>query len=504
MKIGKVYIIGAGPGDYRLLTLKAVEAIKKSDVIVFDRLVDSKVLSFASDNAEFVYVGKQPELHQVPQKEINKILIKYANEGKTVSRVKGGDPFLFGRGGEECEFLQKHGVQYEVVPGVTSAIAVPAYCGIPVTHRDYSSSLHIITGHNSADKDDSICDYETLAKLEGTLVFLMGVKNIDQICFGLLKYGKNADTPVAIIENGTSPKQRILTGTLENIVEKSANAEVKSPSVIVVGDVVKLGEKLAWYGKGALSGKRIVVTRPAAQSDSLVKGLEEQGAHVIEFPVIKISEVEDYRPLHIALENIHEYSWVVFTSTNGVNMFYKQMHELKKDIRLLNGLKLAVVGSATNESLQKKGLYADFIPEKFSTADLLEGLIKLVGQEEKILIINSEIASHELSDGLKANGISFDDISVYTIKENVLEAADLIYQLDSNNIDFVTFTSPSSVKAFASIIGSEKIRKLSARLVCIGPVTAKAAIEIGIEVTGTAEEYIVDGIIKKLIELSER
>jgi len=417
--------------------------------------------------------------------------------------VKGGDPFLFGRGGEECEFLLQNGIEYEVVPGVTSAIAAPAYAGIPVTHRDYSSSLHIITGHNSADKDSILCDYETLAKLEGTLVFLMGVKNIEEICSGLLKYGKKADTPVAIIENGTSPKQRVLTGTLKNIVEKSVNAAVKSPSVIVVGKVVQLGDKLAWYGKGTLSGKIIVVTRPSEQSDSFIKDLEEHGAHVIELPVIKISEVEDYQPLHKALENIHQYSWVVFTSTNGVNILFQQMHELKKDIRLLTGIKLAVVGSATNESLQEKGLYADFIPEKFSTTDLLEGLLKHIGQEEKILIVNSEIASRELSDGLKEKGISFDDIPVYTIKENILDTSDFIYQLDNNRIDFVTFTSPSTVKAFVSIIGSDKIKKSSAKIVCIGPVTAKAAIEMGMEVTGIAEEYIVDGIIKKLIELSE-
>lgn len=503
MKTGKVYIIGAGPGDYRLMTLRAVECIKKSDAIVYDRLIDSKVLSFASDNAEFVYVGKQPELRQVHQKEINNILLNFAMEGKTVARVKGGDPFLFGRGGEECEFLKEHGVEFEVVPGITSAIAVPAYAGIPVTHREYASSLHIITGHKSAENEGTGIDFETLAKLEGTFVFLMGVKNICEICSGFIKHGKPTDTPVAIIENGASPKQKVLTGTLGDIREKSVEAGIKSPAVIVIGGVAKLSEKLAWFGKGALSGKRIVVTRPVGQSERLVKSLEEHGAQVIEFPVIKISEAQDYRPLHIALESIHAYRWLVFTSVNGVNMFFRQMNILKKDIRLLAGLKLAIVGPATGEALKEKGLYVDFIPEKFSTLDLLEGLLKIVGHEEKVLLVGSEIASPVLSDGLKIKGISFDEIIVYRTLENSVGNSDLISMLDSKSVDFITFTSPSTVKSFASIIGRNVVENLTAKIVCIGPVTANAATEMGMKVAGFADEYIEDEIIKKLIELSE-
>lgn len=253
MKNGKVYIIGAGPGNYKLMTLRAVECIKNSDVIVHDRLVDGRVLGFASEKAEIVYVGKHPDVHHVPQNKINDILLQHVKEGKTVARVKGGDPFLFGRGGEECEFLQRYGIEYEVVPGVTSAIAAPAYAGIPVTHRDYASSLHIITGHKKTDSQGIGIPFEILAKLEGTIVFLMGLKNIHAICFGLIKHGKPMNTPVAIIEKGATDEQRVLTGTLEDIEEKSINAGMTSPSVIVIGSVVKLGEKLSWLEKDVLS-----------------------------------------------------------------------------------------------------------------------------------------------------------------------------------------------------------------------------------------------------------
>lgn len=503
MNKGKVYIIGVGPGDYKLMTLRAADCIRNADAIVYDRLIDSRVLTFASQQAEFVNVGKQPEHHPVPQAEINTILARLAGEGKVVARVKGGDPFLFGRGGEECDFLQSQGIPFEIVPGVTSAIAVPAYAGIPVTHREYASSLHIITGHKSGENTGTGIDFAALARLEGTLVFLMGVKNIHEICSGLVKYGKPEDTPVAIIENGASSRQRVLAGTLGNILQKSVEAGVQSPAVIVVGLVAKLGERLAWFGKGPLAGKKIVVTRPKGQSEHLVHSLEELGAQVIELPAIKITEEEDCRPLQRALERIAEYKWLIFTSTNGVNMFFQQMSRLGKDIRQLAGLKLAVIGRATEQALQDKGLNVDFVPEKFTTPDLLKGLLPLVGQDEKVLIVKPEIARPELTDGFKRHGIPFDEIVVYKTLENNTITSELIHLIENTSIDFITFTSPSAAKAFASIAGSENMKNMTARIVCIGPVTANAAREIGLEVHGYADESIEDGIIKKLIELSE-
>jgi uroporphyrinogen III methyltransferase/synthase len=504
LKRGKVFIIGAGPGDYKLLTIKAVECIKKSEVIVYDRLIDSKVLGFAQEYAEFVYVGKQPEHHQVPQYEINRILLKYALEGKTVARVKGGDPFLFGRGGEECEFLHLNGIEFEVVPGVTSSIAVPAYAGIPVTHRDYASSLHIITGHNRTGKDGSLCDFETLSELEGTLVFLMGIKNMEEICQGLIKYGKASDTPVAIIENGTCPEQRVLTGTLLDIVETAELSAVKSPAVIVIGGVAKLSESLGWYGKGVLSGKRIVVTRPTGQSESLVKGLEESGAHVLEFPVIQLADVEEYGPLDNVICNLHKYTWMVFTSANGVNMFFKRLKKMRIDIRKLSGLKLAAVGAATADALLDIGIMADLVPQKYTAENLLEELLQYVTFMDKILLLNSELSGSELYDGLSARGILVDRIACYTMKETQLAKNDIIKQSELRLADYIVFSSPSAVKAFVNIIGTETLKKLSVGIVCVGPVTAGAAAEMGLEISGIADRYNDEGIIEKLIELTQQ
>lgn len=507
---GKVYIIGAGPGDYKLLTLKAVEAIQKSDVIVYDRLVDSKVLSFADNNAEFVYVGKQPQFHQIPQNEINQILLKYASSGKTVARVKGGDPFLFGRGGEECEYLYNNGIDFEVIPGITSAIAVPTYAGIPVTDREYSSSLHIITGHqadekNSIQKQNGVigCDFETLGKQEGTLVFLMGVKNISQISKGLINSGKDEKTPVAVIENGTRPEQRIIYGNLSDIVKKCEEFKVKSPAVIVVGEVVNLGHKLSWYGKGPLYGKRIVVTRPSEQSNSFVKSLEELGAHVTEFPVIKISEVENCEPLQQALNKLNSFNWLVFTSSNGVKIFFEQFRKQKKDIRELYGIKIAAVGSATEEALNSKGLYSEFIPEKYTTEQLLKGMLNNIGSDERVLLINSEQSRQELTQGFKENGINYYEVAVYTTvsNKNVLENKLDFLIPEIEKADYITFTSPSTVNAFISILGQDKVNKLSSRVICIGPVTQNAAEEKGLKVTAVADNYNFNGIINKILEL---
>lgn len=507
---GKVYIIGAGPGDYKLLTLKAAEVIKQSDVIVYDRLIDSNVLGFAQDGAEFVYVGKQPQHHQVPQKEINKMLLKYANKGRTVARVKGGDPFLFGRGGEECEYLHKNGIEFEVVPGITSAIAVPAYAGIPVTHREHASSLHIITGHHSAEnkisgdgEDKPLCDFETLAKQEGTLVFLMGVKNIGEICSGLMKFGKEPRTPVAVVEKGTRPGQRVVNGTLADIAEKCVHYRVKSPAVIVAGKVAELGESLGWYGRGVLSGNRIVVTRPAEQSDTLVKGLEAHGAHVTEFPVIKITEVQENERFHTALNRLDSYSWLIFTSANGVEVFFRRLSQLKTDIRRLHGSKLAVVGSATEKALNSKGLYPDYIPGKYTSKELLTGLLERIDGRDKILLIDSELSRPELTRGFKDNGIDYDEIAVYTAETNNLDGKLDFLVPELERADIITFASPSAVKAFVTILGKERVKELPARIVCIGPVTAGAAAEEGITVTAVAEQYNSEGIINKIIELSE-
>ncbi|HEX9061781.1 MAG TPA: uroporphyrinogen-III C-methyltransferase, partial [Clostridia bacterium] len=307
---GKVYIMGVGPGDYKLITLKAKECIEKADVIVYDRLISSRIIKLAKENAELIYVGKMPDCHAVPQEGINEILVKKAREGKTVVRVKGGDPFMFGRGGEEAQALVDNGIEFEIIPGVTSAISVPAYAGIPVTHRDFSSSLHIITGHEKPGKESSFIDYEVVSKIEGTLVFLMGVKNLSDICKNLIKYGKDKETPVAVVENGTTPFQRKVLGTLETISQIVIEEGIKSPAVTVIGDVVGLEEKLDWYPKGALSGKRVIVTRSREQASCLTECICDLGGEAIEFPTVKIEEPQDYSEVDKALLNLQSYTYL--------------------------------------------------------------------------------------------------------------------------------------------------------------------------------------------------
>ena len=501
---GKVYLIGAGPGDYKLLTLKAAECIRSSDVIVYDRLVNNRVLSLARQDAELVYVGKLPDYHAVPQQAINRILIDKALNGKTVARVKGGDPFVFGRGGEEAEALVEKGIEFEVVPGITSAVAVPAYAGIPVTHRDYCSSLHIITGHEKPGKGESSIDFEALAEQEGTLVFLMGVKNLPEIADNLVRHGRSGSTPAAVIEKGTTPDQRVVTGTLEDIVTKVEEAGIKSPAVIVIGEVVLLRDKLQWLKKGKLAGRRVVVTRSRQQASKLVERVEELGGEAIEFPVIRIAEPEDYADFDNALENIGKYNWIVFTSVNGVEAFLKRMRQKRLDIRELAGIKICAVGEATSEELGRYGLNVDLMPDSYTTGDLLHAMLGVVSSGDRVLLARADIASRELSEGLKEKGVDFDDLIVYRNLADDPGRASTIDMLEGNEVDFITFTSSSTVKNFVSVLGRDNIDKISgSKVVCIGPVTANTAREMGIRVDAVADVYTIDGLIDKLIRISE-
>lgn len=501
MNKGKVYIIGVGPGDYKLITLKAVECIRKADVVVYDRLINNKILGYAKEDAELVYVGKLPDCHAVPQEKINEILVNKALEGKNVARVKGGDPFVFGRGGEECESLYENGIEFEVIPGVTSSIAVPAYAGIPVTHRDYCSSLHIITGHERPDKDESLLDYEVLAKLTGTLVFLMGVKNLPDISSNLIKHGKDKSTPAAVIEKGTTSGQRTVVGTLEDIAGKVAQAGIKSPAVTVIGRVVSLKEKLSWFRSGPLAGKRIIVTRAREQASKLVERIEELGGEAVEFPVIKIAEPENYSHFDMVLDNIQSYSWIVFTSVNGVLSFFNRMKSRRIDIRNLWGARLCAVGEATSEQLNSLGLNVDYVPQKFTTADLLEGLLKLIEPGQKVLLARADIANPELSEGLKNKGVSCEDLVVYRTMPGGANRDEVLSLLEGGKVDFITFTSSSTVRNFVSAIGEDKLDMLSgAKVVCIGPVTAVTAEDMGIKVASVADVYTIDGMIEKIIE----
>ncbi|NLB17221.1 MAG: uroporphyrinogen-III C-methyltransferase, partial [Syntrophomonadaceae bacterium] len=333
---GMVFLVGAGPGDPGLLTVKAADLIKKCDVIVYDRLVGPKIIAGAAENVERVFVGKESNNHSLPQEEINQLIVQRARQGKMVVRLKGGDPFVFGRGGEEAEFLRLNNIPFEVVPGVTSAVAAPAYAGIPVTHRDFTSTLTIITGHERPDKKKSSIPWEQIAAGKGTLVFLMGVENLGTIVSNLIAFGRSPETPVALVRWGTLPDQEVLTGTLHNIVDEVKTQGFRPPAVIVVGEVVKLREELRWFDNRPLSGRTIVVTRARNQASRMVAELEGLGAQVIEFPTIKIKPIAA-PGLQACLTKMSEYSWLTFTSVNGVKEFISQLHELGFDIRDLKG-----------------------------------------------------------------------------------------------------------------------------------------------------------------------
>lgn len=501
---GKVYITGVGPGDYRLLTLKALDCIRKADVVVYDRLINDKILSFAGAAAELIYVGKRPDYHAVPQAEINRILATKALEGKIVTRVKGGDPFLFGRGGEEAEYLYEQGIEFEIVPGVTSAIAVPAYAGIPVTHRDYCSSLHIITGHERPGKAGNRIDYETLAKIEGTLVFLMGLENLADICTNLIKNGKKATTPVAVIENGATNRQKVVTGVLENIVERVKTAELKPPAVTVIGEVVKLRDKLSRFPQGKLAGKRVMVTRAREQASFLREKLEELGAEVIEFPSIRIAELIDHTQFDKALKNLADYDWLIFTSVNGVQAFFKRLKLQKIDIRALYSKKLCAVGAATGQELNELGLQVDYIPGQYTTIELLKGLLGRVKPGEKLLLARADIANPELASGLEAQGITVNDLVVYRTLPEVVAEGEMNRLLDGPKLDFITFTSSATVRNFMTMVGATEREKVwSAKIVCIGPVTAATAKELGLNVAAVADVYTIDGLVDSLVQLKE-
>lgn len=503
-KKGIVYILGAGPGDYGLLTLKAADCIRKADVIVYDRLVNSSIFSLAKKDAEFINVGKMPDHHAVPQDMINQILLDKALDGKVVARVKGGDPFIFGRGGEEAEVLQKNGIEFEIVPGITSAVAAAAYAGIPVTHRDYCSSLHIITGHEKPGRDVSFIDYEVISKLDGTLVFLMGMKNLDEICTNLIKCGKKGTTPVAVVERGTTINQKVVVGTLEDISGKVIDEGIKSPAVTVIGNVVALRDKLDWFPKGKLKGKRIVVTRAREQASSLVEEIRKLGGDVIEFPTIRIEEPLDYQHFDSVLGSLKAYKWVVFTSVNGVKGFFKRMRTLKIDIRSLAGIHIAAVGEATAMELSEIGLNVDYMPDDYTSKELLNGLVGLIGKGEKVLLARADIASRELSEGLKSKGIAFEELTVYrTVMEASMKGTIEEY-LKQNKVDFITFASSSTVKNFIEILGKENIELLSkTKIVCIGPVTSQTAKESGLFVSAVADKYTINGLVDKLVELAE-
>lgn len=492
MRSGKVYLIGAGPGDPGLLTLKGRRCLEEADVVIYDYLVDQRILTYARPGAELLYAGKKSGDDAIAQADINRMMIDHATTGRVVARLKGGDPFLFGRGGEEAEALAAAGVPFEIVPGVTSAIAVPAYAGIPVSHREYASAVAIVSGHKEVWEHAPHLNWATLAGVGGTLVFLMGTRQLRNNMQRLMNYGLPAGTPVALIRLGTRPDQEVLTGTVGTIADLAAARRFEPPAVVVVGDVVRLREKLRWFETKPLFGRRIVVTRPRAQAQEFVDLLEQRGADVIQFPTIETAPMPSYAQLDAALDTISAYHWLIFTSVNGVQYFFARLRARRQDVRSLGNVRIAAIGPATTRAIQALYLRVDAMPEEYRA----EALVPVLGdvQGHRILLPRAAQAREVLPHDLRTLGAQVDEIAVYqTVPPPQANVEELRTLLQAGEIDCVTFTSSSTVRNFMAVFADNEARTLlgNTAIGCIGPVTAETVRGYGLEVAVQPEAYTI-------------
>lgn len=498
---GTVYLVGAGPGDPGLITVKGLEKIRTADVIVYDYLAGETFLREARQDAELIYVGKTGRHHTVEQPDINELLVRKAREGKSVVRLKGGDPYVFGRGGEEAEELVHAGIPYEVVPGVTSAVAAPAYAGIPVTHRDHASMVTFITGHEDPSKEVTAIDWATLARNPGTLVFLMGVKNLAQISEALQVHGKPPKTPAALVQWGSTPRQVSLISTLADIPRDANQKGLKPPAVLVVGSVVSLGEKLAWFERKPLFGKRILITRSREQSRKMADRIAELGAEPVLFPTIQIVPPEDFGPLDQAIARIGSFDWVIFTSVNGVERFFQRYFQLREDIREMTGPRIGAIGPVTSAALRVRGLKVDVLAREFTAEGLLDFLHKENLSGKRVLIPRAEKARDVLPEGIRAQGGQVEVVPVYrTVIPPAQQIEAVVEKLSKKEIDAVTFTSSSTVTHLVEMLGEGRASELlrSVVIASIGPITSQTIRETGLAVQVEATHYTVEGLIDAL------
>ncbi|MCC8139736.1 MAG: hydroxymethylbilane synthase [Lachnospiraceae bacterium] len=493
IRTGKVWLVGAGPGNKDLITQKCLSCVRAADVIVYDSLATDSLLNEARPDAELIYAGKRSSHHHLKQEETNALLIRLAKEGKNVVRLKGGDPFIFGRGGEEAEELLAAEVPFEIVCGVSSCYSAPAYAGIPVTHRDHASSFHVITGHEGSHKTANVLDYATLAREEGTLIFLMGLKNLPNIVKNLIENGKDKNTPAAVIQEGTTARQKVAVGTLATIVEDAAKAGIQTPAITVVGDVATLRERIDWFGKEPLSGKRVLLTATPKMAQEQAEVLEAEGAETIRFSLIYTQPLLS-EEIARAVVQLSDYSWLVFTSSNGVDIFFDYLLECGKDLRSLAGIRLAVIGEGTRRALAARGLQADFVPASFSSKALAKEWIPTLTKNDRVLLLRAEEASQELNRALDAAGISYTADALYRTAVDTRKEEELRRLLQ--DVDYVTLCSASAARAFASMTQG---LEYSAQVVCIGPVTEKAARAEGIPVGQSAVVYDAEGIRNVLL-----
>ena len=491
---GIVYLVGAGPGDPGLMTARAFELIAAADAVFYDRLIPPGALDGAREDAELVYVGKQPGIPSVPQEEIAERLVEAARAGRSVVRLKGGDPFVFGRGGEEGEALREAGVEFEVVPGVTAGVAASAYAGIPVTHRDEASAVAFVTGHEDPEKDETALDWEALARFPGTLVFYMGVKRLAENATALIESGRDAGEPAAAIERGTMAGQRTISATLGTIAEAVEREQVGAPALIVVGPVAARRERLAWLERRPLHGRRVVVTRARAQASGLAATLRALGAEVVELPAIRIEPQTDSAEVRDAVASIGEYALVCLTSPNGVRLLFEALADGGRDARALASATVAAIGPGTSRALRERGIAADVVPERFVAEALVEALADVEVEGRRVLVARATEARDVLPNALRERGAEVDVVALYkTVREEpsaeAIEAAQAA--------DYVAFTSSSTVANLTAALGDRF--PSSARVVSIGPVTTEAAGATGLEVDVEAERHDIDGLLDALL-----
>lgn len=497
----KVYLIGAGPGDPGLFTLRGRDCLAAADVVIYDALANDALLGHARKDAELIYVGKVAGNHALPQDGINQLLVDKAREGKVVARLKGGDPYIFGRGGEEAEALLEAGIPFEEVPGISSTIAAPAYAGIPLTHRNFASSVTIITGHENPDKPGSVHNWQALARSASTLVFVMGMKNLPDIARNLLEAGMDPATPAALVYRGTTSRQRSLVATLADLPQAAVDQGFSNPSVIVVGKVCSLHDQLGWFEQRPLFGRSVVVTRAREQASGLAQELGRLGADVIQCPTIEISPLPDYAELDAAIARLSEYAWLIFTSVNGVRWFWKRLEAVGKDSRALGLCRVAAIGPATAEALEARGIRPDFIPERYVAEGVVEGLLargKVDGV--RMLLPRAAKAREVLPDELRKAGARVDVISAYETIPAATRKDEVLERIQAGTLDCITFGSSSTVENFLSLIPAETLRAHpDVRLAAIGPVTAKTLEAHGLPCHIMPEEYTIPALVQALV-----
>jgi len=507
MQKGKVYLVGAGPGDPGLLTIRGKTCLEMADVVLYDHLANPVLLDYAPSHAERIYVGRCGRGAYRPQEEIHRLLIQKVQEGKQVVRLKGGDPFVFGRGGEEAEVMAEESVPFEVVPGVTSAVAVPAYAGIPVTHRTLASTVTFVTGHEDPTKGGSVLEWPRLATVDGTLVFLMGAKNLPTIVRRLTEEGKSSDTPVALIQWGTYPKQRTVVGTLADIVERAEAAHIQPPTIIVIGAVVLLRKNLNWFESRPLFGTRILVTRARSQASELSQLLLAYGAEPVECPTIEFIPPTSWEKVDEAIMSLDTYEWLVLTSVNGVQHFMRRLWYKGRDARSLQGVRVCCIGPRTAQELEKFGVKADVIPSQYQAEGVVDSMKKAGVADQRVLIARAAQAREILPEELRRLGAEVQVVPVYQTVVPHAEVDNMKARFLSQGIEMVTFASSSTVRNFVELFGGAgELKKILQHSIigCIGLITAETVREQGLQVDVVAEQNTIPALVQALVAYQEQ